>query len=92
MTTIAARRRIGELFVIHYNDPSSHRKDWGGPSPAGVLAVHTGPAVAIIATAVVRLRRRRDSRHPTMTAMTTARLRFGVALTLASVSLRRRDV
>ena len=35
-------RAIVELFIIHYGDPSSYRNDWGGPSLAGVLAVHCG--------------------------------------------------
>jgi hypothetical protein len=54
-------RGIVELFTIHYADPASYAADWGGPSLAGVLAVHTGPAVVIIAgTAwrLLRLRRR----------------------------------
>ena len=36
-------RGIAELFVIHWHDPSSYALDWGGPSLAGVLAVHSGP-------------------------------------------------
>lgn len=51
-------RGIGELFVIDYGDPSSYAKDWGGPSLAGVLAVHSGPALLIIGAAVVRWHRR----------------------------------
>ena len=52
-------RGISELFVIDMHDPSSYRKDWGGPSLAGVLAVHSGPAVSLIGTAIVWLLRRR---------------------------------
>jgi hypothetical protein len=52
-------RGITELFVIHYSDPASYAGDWGGPSLAGVLAVHTGPAVVIIAAVAWRLLRRR---------------------------------
>jgi hypothetical protein len=55
-------RGIAEFFVIHYNDPASYAADWGGPSLAGVFAVHTGPAVAIVTTSVIWLVRRR--RHP----------------------------
>jgi hypothetical protein len=51
-------RGIGELFAIHYSDPASYRKDWGGPSLAGVLAVHTGPALLVIGAAIVWWRRR----------------------------------
>ena len=42
-------RGVAELFLIHYGDPASYAKDWGGPSLAGVLAVHSGPGLAIIA-------------------------------------------
>jgi hypothetical protein len=41
-------RGIDELFIIHYGDPASYAQDWGGPSLAGVLAVHSGPGLAII--------------------------------------------
>ena len=54
-------RGIAELFTIHYCDPASYAGDWGGPSLAGVLAVHSGPALVIIAAAAWRLRRRRAS-------------------------------
>jgi len=56
-------RGIGELFVIDFHDPSSYKKDWGGPSLAGVLAVHSGPAALIIGGAIAwwrRSLRRRD--------------------------------
>ena len=52
-------RGVAELFVIDYDDPDSYRSDWGGPSLAGVLAVHTGPALVIVALAAVWLARRR---------------------------------
>jgi hypothetical protein len=52
-------RGIAEFFLIHYSDPASYASDWGGPSLAGVLAVHTGPAAAIVAASVIRLIRRR---------------------------------
>ena len=51
-------RGIGELFVIDFHDPSSYKKDWGGPSLAGVLAVHSGPALLIITASIVWWRRR----------------------------------
>lgn len=40
-------RGIAEPFLIDVSDPSTYRDDWGGPSLAGVLAVHCGPAVLI---------------------------------------------
>lgn len=55
-------RAIVEIFVIDYGDPTSYRDDWGGPSLAGVLAVHSGPGVlaaALIVWAFVRARRGR---------------------------------
>ncbi|MEH1165108.1 hypothetical protein V6V47_06955 [Micromonospora sp. CPCC 205539] len=55
-------RAVLELFIVDFSDPASYRNDWGGPSLAGVLAVHCGPGVlaaAIIAVAVVRRRARR---------------------------------
>jgi hypothetical protein len=55
-------RGVGELFVIHYGNSASYEKDWGGPSLAGVLAVHSGPAVLIIAGSIAWWRRRSQSR------------------------------
>jgi hypothetical protein len=54
-------RAITEPFVIDMSDPATYRDDWGGPSLAGVLAVHCGPgllAAAALVTALVRRRRR----------------------------------
>jgi hypothetical protein len=50
-------RGVAEFFVIHWTDPASYAGDWGGPSLAGVLAVHSGPAVVIIAAVGWRLTR-----------------------------------
>lgn len=55
-------RGIAELFVIDYGDPSSYKNDWGGPSLAGVLAVHSGPALLIIGALSVRMLRHRNSK------------------------------
>jgi hypothetical protein len=52
-------RGIVEVWVIDYSDPSSYALDWGGPSLAGVLAVHSGPALLVIVAALVWWRRRR---------------------------------
>jgi hypothetical protein len=51
-------RGIAELFIIHYTDPASYARDWGGPSLAGVLAVHSGPGLAIIVAVAWRWLRR----------------------------------
>jgi hypothetical protein len=42
-------RGVAELILINYGDPASYAKDWGGPSLAGVLAVHSGPGLVIVA-------------------------------------------
>jgi hypothetical protein len=55
-------RGVAEFFTVNYGDPASYAGDWGGPSLAGVFAVHTGPAVAIVAASAVFLIRRRRSR------------------------------
>jgi hypothetical protein len=53
-------RAIAEPFVIDFSDPSTYADDWGGPSLAGVLAVHCGPGlVAAVLIAVWLARRRR---------------------------------
>ncbi|RKR86018.1 putative secreted protein with CGP-CTERM motif [Micromonospora pisi] len=53
-----------EPFVIDMSDPATYRDDWGGPSLAGVLAVHCGPGiVAALIIATVLLRRRSTRRH-----------------------------
>jgi hypothetical protein len=56
-------RGVAEFFIIHYSDPASYRSDWGGPSLAGVFAVHSGPAVAIVVGSAIYLRRRWQGRR-----------------------------
>jgi hypothetical protein len=56
-------RGIAEFFTVNYSDPASYRLDWGGPSLAGVFAVHTGPAVLILAGTAVYLRRHWQRTH-----------------------------
>lgn len=56
-------RAIAEPFVIDMGDPATYRDDWGGPSLAGVLAVHCGPgliAAAVMTVALIRRRRQRN--------------------------------
>jgi hypothetical protein len=51
-------RAIAELIVIDFSDPATYRDDWGGPSLVGVLLVHCGPGLLVVAlTAVVFVRR-----------------------------------
>ena len=56
-------RGVAELIMVHYNDPASYRLDWGGPSLAGVLAVHAGPGLAVLVAAAVYLWRRIRTGH-----------------------------
>jgi hypothetical protein len=60
-------RGVAEFFVIDFSQPQTYRNDWGGPTLAGVLAVHTGPAIVIVAAALAyfirRRRRGRSSDH-----------------------------
>jgi len=58
-------RGVAEIFVIDYSRPASYRRDWGGPHLAGVLAVHSGPAVVISIVAFVYLARRRTPKTAT---------------------------
>ncbi len=55
-------RGIAEFLTVNYSDPASCRNDWGGPSLAGVFAVHSGPAVLVVVGWAICLRRRRRTR------------------------------
>jgi hypothetical protein len=55
-------RGIAEFFTVNYSDPASYRDDWGGPSLAGVFAVHSGPAVLVVLGWTICLHRRRRAR------------------------------
>jgi len=76
-------RGIAEFFLIHYSDPASYRNDWGGPSLAGVFAVHSGPGVAVLIVAGLYLLRRHRSRR---------RARPGVTSGAGAYSLTKRGV
>ena len=56
-------RGIAEFWVVDYSNPASYQHAWGGPSLAGVFAVHSGPGLAIVAAAAVWLHRRRARRR-----------------------------
>jgi hypothetical protein len=56
-------RAIVEPLVIDTSDPASYRKDWGGPSLLGVLAVHCGPGLLAAAVIATFLFRRRSAHH-----------------------------
>jgi hypothetical protein len=55
-------RAVAELFTIDISDPSTYRNDWGGPSLAGVLAVHMGPGLLALILMIALLVRRRTRR------------------------------
>ena len=55
-------RAVAEVLVVDFGNPDSYRLDWGGPSLAGVLAVHCGPGV-IAAVLMVRWFGRRAARR-----------------------------
>ena len=51
-------RALAEPLIIDVTDPATYRHDWGGPSLAGVLAVHCGPGlVAAVLMVTVAARR-----------------------------------
>ena len=52
-------RAVVELVGIDYGNPASYANDWGGPSLAGVLAVHCGPGLIAAVLLVASLRSRR---------------------------------
>jgi hypothetical protein len=58
-------RAIAELVVIDFSDPATYRDDWGGPSLVGVLLVHCGPGLLVVALGVVYVvRRQKRGRDP----------------------------
>ena len=66
-------RAVVEVATIDYGDPDSYRLDWGGPSLAGVLAVHCGPGVIAAVLMVWWLRRRAARRRQAPQASASAR-------------------
>jgi hypothetical protein len=51
-------RAVVEPFAIDFGDPATYRNDWGGPSLAGVLAVHMGPGLLALVLMIVAIVRR----------------------------------
>jgi hypothetical protein len=60
-------RAIAELVVIDFSDPATYRDDWGGPSLTGVLLVHCGPGLLVVALVAVVFVRRSRRRRPLRT-------------------------
>jgi hypothetical protein len=42
-------RAVAEVVGVDPSDPASYRDDWGGPTYLGVLAVHAGPGLLVLA-------------------------------------------
>jgi len=53
-------RGIAEFWLVDYSSPASYRDARGGPTLAGVFAVHSGPGLIILIAAAVWLGRRRQ--------------------------------
>jgi hypothetical protein len=60
-------RAIAELVVIDFSDPATYRDDWGGPSLVGVLLVHCGPGLLVVALVALVFVRRSRRRRPLRT-------------------------
>lgn len=56
-------RGVAEFFTVDYGNPASYRLDWGGPSLAGVFAVHSGPGLLVLIAAAGYVWRRARSSH-----------------------------
>jgi fucose 4-O-acetylase-like acetyltransferase len=65
VTVYAVGRGVAEFWTVNYSDPSSYKLSWGGPSLAGVFAVHSGPGFVIVIAAAWWLIRRARNRRKT---------------------------
>lgn len=63
LAVYAVARGVAEFWTVSYSDPASYRQSWGGPSLAGVLAVHSGPGLVVLIAAAAWLRRRMRQRR-----------------------------
>jgi len=58
-------RAVAEVVMVDPGRPATYRDDWGGPSYLGVVLVHAGPGLLVLALAVVWwVRRRRVAASP----------------------------
>src|SRR4051812_39233025 len=61
-------RAVVEVVSVDPSDAGSYRDDWGGPTYLGVLGVHAGPGLLVLAALVWWwLRRKRSAARPTAT-------------------------
>jgi hypothetical protein len=62
-------RAVVEVISVDASAPATYRDDWGGPTYLGVLAVHAGPGLIVLAVLAswwlrtARTRRERGSGH-----------------------------
>jgi hypothetical protein len=56
--TFLVARAVVEVVAVDPGNPSTYRDDWGGPTYAGVLLVHAGPGVFVVALVAWLLWRR----------------------------------
>jgi hypothetical protein len=56
--TFLVARAVVEVVAVDPGNPSTYRDDWGGPTYAGVLLVHAGPGVLVVALVAWLLWRR----------------------------------
>jgi hypothetical protein len=56
--TFLVARAVVEVVAVDPGDPSTYRDDWGGPTYAGVLLVHAGPGLLVVALVAWLLWRR----------------------------------
>ena len=56
--TFLVARAVVEVVAVDPGNPSTYRDDWGGPTYAGVLLVHAGPGLLVVALVAWLLWRR----------------------------------
>jgi hypothetical protein len=49
VATFLVGRAIAEVITVDPSDAPTYREDWGGPTYLGVLAVHAGPGLVVLA-------------------------------------------
>jgi hypothetical protein len=60
-------RAVIEVVSVDPSDPASYHDDWGGPTYLGVLGVHAGPGLLVLAALAWWCLRRKRSAPPSTT-------------------------
>lgn len=55
----AVGRAVVEVVTVNPRRPETYAQDWGGPQYLGVIAVHAGPGLLVLALTLLWARRRR---------------------------------